>query len=176
MNQKLLKVFFTLILSMSVPILFIGCQNSSSASSTISPAINIAETQLVEAYLEAIDLVYNTSPELNNNLKYLAIDTSVLINLDEEGRTLLLEGLKNYNVEVLDCSFEELGEQGYLKDALFENGLFLKIEDTPVTNNQIQISPSKWRSTTYAAGLSKIILTLQDNTWTLTESGIPWLQ
>lgn len=178
MIQKLLKFILVPILCFSTSILIVGCQSSatSSSSSPNTPIANATETKLVDAYLKAIDLVLNTSPELNNALKYLAIDTSVLINLDATSRSQLLEVLEQYNVEVLDCSFEALGEQGYLKDALFENGLFLKIEDTPVSNNQIQIIPSKWRSTTYAAGLSKVILTLQDNIWTVTEEGIPWLQ
>lgn len=176
MTQKFFKPFFILTLSLTAAYFFTGCQNTAQPPATPIATIDAAETKLIEAYLEAIDLVYNTAPEMNENLKYLAIDTSTLINLNELDHSKLLEGLTRYNVEILDCSFEALNEQGYLKDALFENGLFLKIEDTLPANNQIQIIPSKWRSTTYAAGLSKVILTLQDNTWTVTSPGIPWLQ
>lgn len=179
MIQKLSKLFFTFIFCLTISILLIGCQNSSESSTltNVTSTIDVTKTNLVDAYLEAIDLIYHTSPELNEPIKYLAIDTSVLLHLDEESRTNLLTGLSDYGVNVLDSSFEDLNTQGYLKDGYFEEGLFLKLEDSPITNNQITLVPSKWRSTTYAAGLSKVILTLQDeDTWVITDSGIPWRQ
>lgn len=173
MYRNLFKMFIILLLTMSY--FLTGCQKPSSTSTT--PTINISDTAIVEGYLSVIDLVFNIAPEMNTDLKYLAIDTDALTNLNEDDCTKFLDGLKIYNLEVLNASFEDLQKQGYIHDTVFENGLFLKIEDTPFANNQIQIIPSKWHTTTYAAGLSKVILTLNsDNTWCITDSGIPWRQ
>ncbi len=173
MYENLFKI--AIILSFTLSLFLSGCQNTSGPAT--APAINLSETAIVDGYLSAIDLVFNTSPEMNKGLKYLAIDTSTLTNLNEVERTNLIEGLNTYNLEILNASFEELQQQGLVSDTVFENGIFLKIEDAPFVNGQIQITPSKWHSTTYAAGLSKVILTLNaNNTWDITDSGIAWKQ
>ncbi|WP_054740841.1 hypothetical protein [Cellulosilyticum ruminicola] len=174
MHTKLFKVFINLLI-FTMCIFLTGCHNSPVTNSTSN--INLSETDLVAGYLSAIDLVFNTSPEMNQDIKYLAIDTKALTNLNQEDCIKLLEELKTYHFEIIDASFEDLQNQGYINDAVFENGLFLKIEDTPFSNNQIQIMPSKWHSTTYAAGLSKVILTLNDEqNWNISDVGIPWKQ
>lgn len=74
----------------------------------------------VDAYLLVIDKLYEEDPALNDGIEYLAIDTSTMVNLNEESRDILLEELKNYGFTVLDMTYEELEKDSQSASLLYQ--------------------------------------------------------
>lgn len=131
-------------------------------------------TTLEQAIAAAIDEVMMQNPEFNDNARYLGIDTSVLTRLDKEGKAALLVTLEKYNLTILDAPFEKLQQEGYIKDLIFTEGLFLQIEEEVVSENEIILYPSKWRSTTLHIGCSQMVLTKSESGWHLSTIGNWW--
>ena len=131
-------------------------------------------TTLEQAIVAAIDEVMAQNPEFNDNARYLGIDTSVLTSLDEEGKAALLATLEKYNLTIIDAPFEKLQQEGYIKDLIFTEGLFLQIEEEVVSENEIILYPSKWRSTTLHIGCSQMVLTKSESGWHLSTIGNWW--
>lgn len=131
---------------------------------------------VVDAYTMVIDKLYMEDSGLNDGIKYLAIDTSLMVNLtDDVKKAELLKQLKNYGFIVLDTTFEELEKKGYIHDLYFKEGILFRIEDEPIKNNSIIMKASKWRSGTGAMGYDNLIIEYKNNKWKISKSGSPWI-
>lgn len=129
----------------------------------------------VDAYKTVIDKLYNEDTGLNSNTKYIAIDTSAMVNLNDDAKTELLKQLENYGLELLDMTFDELEKQGYIQDLYFKEGILFKIEDTPLKNNVITMNVSKWRSGLGAIGYNNLVIKYNDGEWKITKLGEAWI-
>lgn len=129
---------------------------------------------MAEAYTTVIDKLYTEDSGLNGDIKYLAIDTSLMTNLADETKAELLKQLGSYGFIVLDMSFEELQKQGYIKDLYFKEGILFRIEDEPIKNNSITMKASKWRSGLGAIGHNNLTINFKDGKWEITELGVSW--
>ncbi len=133
------------------------------------------EDNIVEAYMTVIDKLYEEDSGLNGNIKYIAIDTSKMTNLTEEGKVELLKELESYGFTVLNMTSEELENQGYIKDLYFEEGILFNIEDQPIKNNSITMDVSKWRSGLGAIGYDNLVIKYKNGKWEITKSGDAWI-
>jgi len=129
---------------------------------------------MVEAYTTVIDKLYTEDSGLNHDIKYLAIDTSLMANLTDETKAELLKKLDNYGFTILDMPFKELQKQGYIEDLYFKEGILFRIEDEPIKNNSIIMKASKWRSGLGAIGYNNLTIKLMDGKWEITELGGLW--
>ncbi|MFZ5967336.1 MAG: hypothetical protein ACOYVK_09200 [Bacillota bacterium] len=129
----------------------------------------------VEAYAMVIDQLYAEDSGLNHDIKYIALDTSLMVNLTDEGKEKLLEQLENYGFEVLNMTFEELEKQGYIQELFFKEGILFRIEDEPIKNNTITMKASKWRSGTGAIGFEDLIIKYKNGQWEITSLGSSWI-
>ncbi|MEL7649941.1 MAG: hypothetical protein AAGU76_17810 [Sedimentibacter sp.] len=155
--KKLLCVVLILIVSLSA-----GC------SRTEPP-------DAIGAYEAAIDRLYMEDEALNTGIKYLAIDTSEMVNLTEENKKTLLKNLEKYGLTVLDATMEQLKEQGYIKDTNFEEGILFKIRDEKMKNSSVAMDVSKFRSGLGAIGYDGMVIKYRDGRWEITKSGSPWI-
>ncbi|MDF2614257.1 MAG: hypothetical protein K0S71_2043 [Clostridia bacterium] len=130
---------------------------------------------LTEAYLLAIDTFYAEDPGLNGDIKYLAIDTTKIDNLNIDSKKELLSALEKYNLTVMDTTFEDLQAEGLIKDLYFEEGILFRIEDEPMTDKALTLRVSKWRSGTGAIGTDKMVFQKIKGTWKITEEGGRWI-
>lgn len=131
----------------------------------------------IGAYMTVINKLFNEDKALNDGIKYMAIDTSSMSNLDEESKNDLLKQLEKeyYGTIILDMTFEELKSNGYIKDLFFPDGIFFKIEDSLIKNNSIEMNVSKWRSGTGAIGYDNLIIKYSDSVWKITDTGTAWI-
>ena len=112
---------------------------------------------------------------LNHDIKYIAIDTSLINNLSEDQKSALLKDVEKYGYIVLDMTFEELEEQGYIDDLYFKEGILFKIEDRPMSGNSILMDVSKWRSGLGAIGYDDLKVQFKSGNWKITKIGSAWI-
>lgn len=133
------------------------------------------EINTVGAYTTVIDKLYEEDSGLNGDIKYIAIDTSKMVNLTDEGKVELLKELESYGFTVLDMTFDELEKQGYIKDLYFEEGILFRIEDEPMKNNSITMDISKWRSGLGAIGYDGLVIKYKNEKWEIKKQGNAWI-
>lgn len=145
-----------------------------SVSATPTDVSTLPKENLAQAIAAALDEVMKQNPEFNQDALYLGIDTSSLTSLDEEGKAALLTALEGYDLTVIDAPFDKLQQEGYIKDLIFTEGLFLQLEEEIIRPTEIILHPSKWRSTTLHIGCSQMVLTYSGSSWQLSEIGHWW--
>lgn len=102
--------------------------------------------ELINAYLSIIDTLYNEDTALNSGIKYVAVDTSAMTNLDRAAKDKLLKAVEKYNCIVLEDGFDGLEAKGYIKDVWFQEGILFILKDKPPSNGVITIVTDKWRN------------------------------
>lgn len=150
-----------LILCLIIMILLVGCSQET--------------PDTVGAYTTVIDQLYNEDMALNSDIKYIAIDTSLMINLSEEQKQILLKELEKYGHTVLDMTFEELEEEGYIEELQFKEGIFFKISDELINGKSITMDVQKWRSGLGAIGYDDLVVKYNNSKWEITKTGNAWI-
>jgi len=152
MNKKMILRKMIILLTVIIVVFTVACTQEE------------AEDK-VGAYTTAIEKLYEEDSALNSDIQYIAIDTSTIVNLDDEEKDALLEELEDYGYTVLDRTMDELEEEGYVKDLYFEEGIFFEIEDEEIKGNSITMDISKWRSGLGAIGYDGMIVIYTDDQW-----------
>jgi len=129
----------------------------------------------VEAYTAAIDKLYNEDMALNSDIKLIAVDTSLIVNLSEEEVSRLLKEIEKYGYNVLNMTFEELEQEGYIKDLDFEEGILFKIKDEIMSGNSINMDVSKWRSGRGSIGYDDLRVEYKNGEWKIISTGSAWI-
>ncbi len=154
------KIFILLILSITV--FTVACRQSE-------------EVDKVRAYTTVIENLYAEDSALNSNIKYIAIDTSLIVNLNDKEKADLLNQLENYGFTILEMTIEELKEEGYVKDLYFEEGILFTIKDEPMKRNSITMDISKWRSGLGAIGYDGTVVKYKNGKWEIKKQGNAWI-
>ena len=72
---------------------------------------------LIDIYSLALDALMEEDKALNHDMAFIAIDLSNFKDLNETGKQAVLEYFSsNYEVAVMDATFEELKEKGYYNE------------------------------------------------------------
>lgn len=90
--------------------------------------------------------LWETDPGLNSNSQYISVDLSQAPGDLTEGEKSAIAWIfsSRHNAQMLTLSYEELTEQGYVKDLTFEKGILFCIKNS---NDQKNIfDASKWCS------------------------------
>ncbi len=141
----------------------------------IAAGCNQEITEPVGAYTTVIDKLYNEDMALNHDIKYIAVDTSLINNLSEEQKSELLKEIEKYGYIVLDMTFDKLEEQGYIEELYFKEGILFNIEDKPMSGNAILMNVSKWRSGLGAIGYNDLKVEYKNGNWKITKTGSAWI-
>lgn len=117
----------------------------------------IGHNYVIDGFFALIDDIYNEDTGLNSNITMIAIDTSNLDMLSKAETEILLAMVRNeYNLEVIQGTYEELAEQGLIdKDNLyFKDGVLIEFSNVEINNSRKKITCSiqKWRSGLGAIG------------------------
>jgi Ca-activated chloride channel family protein len=129
----------------------------------------------VGAYTAVIDKLYNEDEALNSDIKYIAVDTSLINYLSDNQKLILLKDLEKYGYTVLDMTFEELEKEGYIEDLYFKEGILFKLEDKTMNKNSITMDVSKWRSGLGAIGYDDLKAVYKNGKWEVTKTGNAWI-
>lgn len=134
----------------------------------------IIETDIVEAYMLAIDTIYQEDLELNHNIKYLAIDNSKMNYLSHNTNQELIKCLSKYNLEILEMNYDELVELELIKDGKFKDGILITIDDSSSIEDKLVIRIEKYKSSLGAISCPEMIIEKVDGEWKITSQD-KWL-
>ncbi|AIQ12534.1 hypothetical protein [Paenibacillus durus] len=127
-----------------------------------------------ELYSLALDAYMPIDQGLNGAMKFIAIDMSNFKDIDETDKEQILKYFEKYNVEVMEASYEQLKDKGLFDpQTMALNGLLLRVEKTEISENQIVIEGSKYRSGLGAIG-TKVIVQYKNGKWQVTKADTTW--
>lgn len=136
---------------------------------------------LVEAYAMIIDDLYTIYPDLNYNIKYLDIDTSIIVNLTDQEKTKLLKLVDDkYDLIILNKTRQELEKEGYIKNSdnvnyqypEFPEGIKFTIFDHPVNNNSIKMTAFKFRREFDLVGRVDFKMEYKNGSWIIESKAV----
>lgn len=143
-------------------------------------AVVVLETnRLLSGYLALIDNIYQQDSALNYDITMIAFDTTEWKDISEEEKAYLFQKVKKrYQVDVVEGTFKELGEQGLIDtdNLYFEKGILIKISKLSYSkdNKRIRCSIEKWRSGKGAIGSDDVTATYEKGPWKI-EYGRMWI-
>lgn len=128
---------------------------------------------VVNAYTIVIDSLFNEELNINPDIEYISIDTTDMINLNNKDKHDLLSSLKKHNVTIFDNTLEELESKGLISNGKFTNGVFIKIQDSPIYNNTIAMKTEKWHSFECDITSNKVVVEKYLDGWIIVDNN-PW--
>lgn len=143
---------------------------SGCAKETMGESVSAAD-----AYWIMIDQIYQQDEGLNENIRYLAINTETMVNLAEGDKQRLISELEKYGHEVLDLTFDQLKAEGFITTDGFKDGIFIQIQDEPMQDGLIKMDVSKWVSPKGAIGYNGCLIEYIDGMWQIKEMGDQWI-
>lgn len=147
-----------------------------SANIIFITACTQGEIDKVGAYTTIIDKIYNEGITLNENIKYLALDTTSIVNLNDEEKATLLKELEIYGFEVLNKTSKELETEGYIdENHYFKEGILIHIKDELMKRNRITMDISKFRGMLGANGFENAVLKFSYGKWKISKIGSRWV-
>ncbi|MUG46354.1 hypothetical protein [Paenibacillus woosongensis] len=115
---------------------------------------------------------------LNEDLKYIAIDFSVLTQLTEEDKQYIEEYISSrFAAPVRDATFEQLKESegdDFTVNGMVLSGVLLQIDKVEISEHGAVIEGMKYRSGNGAVGIA-IQLELKDGAWKVIEATNTWI-
>lgn len=114
---------------------------------------------------------------LNEDMKYIAIDFSVLSQLTDEDKRYIEEYMGSFAVPLKDATFDQLKEsegEAYHNNGMVLSGVLLQIDKVEISVNGAVIEGMKYRAGNGAIG-AHIELTLEEGAWKVEEASTTWI-
>ena len=123
----------------------------------------IPDDQYITLYESVIDLIMDSSPELNSNAKYIAIDTDSFTLLEDAD--LLIDYMKKYNSNVFKSSFSELEDNNYLSEENpYLEGILISVSNVVKEKRTINLEITKYKSS-LGSVTNQYEATYKNNKW-----------
>jgi hypothetical protein len=134
------------------------------------------ESQRSKLYALAFDAVWEMSKGLNDNIKYISINTKTFKDFSKEDKAQLFKYISDkYNVTMLDMSMDELKNEGYVKDLSFKEGVLFQVDKyNSYSSKSVSFEGMKWRSGLGAIGFS-FEGKNKNNKWILKKCNMTWI-
>lgn len=186
-NFKIVALITTLVM-----LTLAACSNSALSSSDATPSSqsetipppsqsestpkpsnqNTQESEYTSIYIQVFESYFDIDPALHEEMEYLAIDMDSLTNTtDDDKKVIAAHFADKLNIEIIDMSFDELNEQGFVGEMNQIDGLLLYINNLDVTKNTITVEGTKFKSG-LGANFIKSILKKDGNKWVLESSDV----
>ncbi|GAA0134810.1 hypothetical protein YSY43_16500 [Paenibacillus sp. YSY-4.3] len=131
-----------------------------------------------QLYGLAFEAMMPIDEALNEDMKYIAIDFSVLSHLAEEDKQYIREYISSrFAAPVKDATFEQLKESegdDFTDNGMVLSGVLLQIDKVEISENGAVIEGMKYRSGNGAVGVV-IQLELKDGAWKVIEAASNWI-
>jgi len=136
----------------------------------------IFKSEKARAYAEIFNIIWEIDKGLNSDVKYINIDTSTFEDFTEEDKAQLFNYLaKKYNATILDKTFQELENEGYIQNLTFIEGINFKVgKYIKNTENEISFEGSKWASGIGAIGFTTKAEKI-NGTWKIIKCNMTWI-
>lgn len=158
------RILFALLI-ITILVSSIGCKSVSKVYKDIA-----------YGYIAALEALIEEDEGLNGGMKFIAINTKTIPNIDESDKKIILDYFKKYNVKVMDADFETLKDMGlYDENTMSLEGILLSFEEVDKKiGNKIVIEGEKYRSGLGAIGL-EITVKYKDGKWEVIKSKMSWI-
>lgn len=126
------------------------------------------EAKLVAGYIAIIDqLMLQSQNDINlNELKYLAIDTTQMSEVDGVNLELFWREIDNrYDYELLDKTYTQLVDEKYIIDHVFPNGAFVQIKNVDIEKDKMTADASICFAALGGHGFNGMEIDYQNNEW-----------
>ncbi|WP_062106683.1 hypothetical protein [Bacillus niameyensis] len=148
--------YFSILIFMSL--LISGCNNAPEP-----------KKQLGEIYSVALDAIMEQDEELNSGMEFIAINMSMLEEVDESDKEAVLSYFKKkyeVDVDMTEATVQELKEtELYDSNTSSLKGVFLSLDKVEFKdNNNVVFEGSKFRSNTEGF-VVQVTVHYKDNTW-----------
>ena len=99
------------------------------------------------AYLLVFESLYGIDAELNQSIKYVAVDLkNVKLTDTREFVALMQEFCDGNGFTMLQDDFESLAGKGYIENQYFKDGILVTFDDAELGRDTLETSAMKWRS------------------------------
>ena len=130
----------------------------------------------VGAYLVVIDHLIENRRIPASSRQYLAIDTSKLPNLSASDKERLFQGLKKYNLQLFDKTYDTLKAEGYAESGWsFTDGVFIVLKDIHLKGSVMTLDAAIYLDALNAYGLDDFDVTWLDTHWEITRTHMTWV-
>lgn len=122
----------------------------------------------VAGYMIFIDqLIKQAQNDISlNDIKYLAIDSSQMPEMDNETHELLLAELARcYDYELLEKTYAQLVDEKYIVDDVFKNGALIQIKNVSIKKNQMAADASIFFAALGGHGFNGMQIVYSDGAW-----------
>jgi hypothetical protein len=109
-----------------------------------SKTVNIA-SEWTEIYQFSLDSYLNIDTALNEDIEFIAIDFNSLEFANETDKKNILNWISENHAPVIDSDLQGLEEKELFDGKIIPDGVFLKILDVSVRENEIIITGMKYR-------------------------------
>ena len=151
-----------------------SCKSSNhTVVSRESPGTVISNSQ-AKAYFSVFEALYKKDTGLNNG-KYLALDLTKAKLTDKTQLIKLMHDFCNsHGYTLLQDTFEELKEKGYIKNLSFNDGFLITFNDKELTQKKLITSAKKWCSGLGAIG-AEYTVEKKNDIWQITKGTNFWI-
>lgn len=129
----------------------------------------------VAGYLFVIDQLAEQKNLASLPFKYLAIDTTNLVDLIAEDKARLFKALEKYHLELLDKTFEQLKAEGYIVKTVFDKGVFVEMKNIRIQGNKMTMDAMIYLTGLNAYGMKKIDISFDGSSWQITRTEATWV-
>ena len=136
----------------------------------------ILKSDRARLYGEIFSIIWETDKGLNSDVKYINVDTSTFEDFAEEDKTQLFDYLaKKYNAIIMNKTFEELEDEGYIKNLSFIDGINFRVSKyVENTESEISFEGTKWASGIGAIGFITKAEKI-NGTWKIIKCNKTWI-
>lgn len=135
------------------------------------------QNELVGAYKEAFNILFEKDPGLNGDITFIALQLDNLRGISDKDKDEIIKAFEEKGYEVKNTSLEELKESGEFDEnaLLIKNGILIRVDEfREFSNSRIVFEASKYRSGTGAIGILFTFVKDKGN-WVLKDSLVLWI-
>lgn len=146
-----------------------GCSNSST---------EMKSSDVISGYQFIIDQLFEQARNdiENNDLKYLAVDTTQMGEINEADKAELFSRLSaKYGYELMDKTYEQLVKENFVVNNVFTNGALIQIKNITLKNNTIIADASIYFAALGGHGFNKIQIKFSNSQWQILKTGETWI-
>lgn len=163
------------------PQLTLSTQAEPSSQAMPSPQVSASlpvtssSKDMRDIYTLILDAILTVHPGHQNGTAFIAIDMSNFTGVDADDKQRILDHFREYGVDVLEATFDQLVEKGlYDSERMALTGILLRIGELAVSDTTIVATGSVYHSAKGAHGL-EVTVERKDGQWQVTMVEETWI-
>lgn len=126
-------------------------------------------------YFVLFQELFSADPGLNSEIQYISVDLSNVKLADTSDYIELMKAWCEKNgYLLLEQTFDQLVEGGWIIDLGFKDGILISYEDVSLSEDKLVTDAKKWRSGDGAIG-AEYTLTIKNGKWSISKTDKQWI-